>query len=132
MVSFAYYLKHYWKSFIVLVAIWVLSLVPAFPETPMDDVPFVDKWVHFAMYGGFTLVIWWEYLTCHRFIDYAKLVMFGVIAPMLMGGLLEILQATCTTCRSGEWLDFLANSVGVLLGSAAGLALNHWWFRRRS
>ncbi len=131
MVSLAYYLKHYWKSLFVLVAIWVLSLVPAFPETPMDDVPFADKWVHFVMYGSFTLVIWWEYLTCHRYIDCAKLAVFGVVSPMLMGGLLEIIQGTCTTCRSGDWWDFVANSVGVCLGAIVGLALNLWWFRRR-
>jgi VanZ family protein len=131
MVSLTYYLKHYWISIIVLVAIWILSLVPAFPETPLDDVRFIDKWVHFVMYGTFTLIIWWEYLKGHRYIDYAKLAVFAVLAPMLMGGLLEILQATCTTCRSGEWLDFLANSVGVCLGALLGWALNHWWYRRR-
>ena len=39
-----------------------------------------------------------------------------------MGGLLEILQANCTGGRrSGEWLDFAANSVGSTLAFVIGI-----------
>ena len=34
-----------------------------------------------------------------------------------MSGLIEIGQATLTETRGGDWMDFLANIVGVLLGS---------------
>jgi hypothetical protein len=41
-----------------------------------------------------------------------------------MGGLVELAQAYCTGGRrSGEWLDFLANSLGVCLGVLIGLFL---------
>ena len=36
---------------------------------------------------------------------------------------MELLQAYCTTTRSGEWLDFCADSTGVLLGTLVGLLL---------
>jgi VanZ family protein len=42
---------------------------------------------------------------------------------ILLGGLIELLQAYCTTTRSGEWLDFFADSIGVLLGNAIGLLM---------
>jgi len=32
------------------------------------------------------------------------------------GGLLEIMQATVFSNRSGDWLDFIANSFGCLMG----------------
>ena len=34
---------------------------------------------------------------------------------------MELLQAHCTTTRSGEWLDFWADSLGVVLGTLVGL-----------
>ena len=43
---------------------------------------------------------------------------------ILLGGLMELLQAYCTTTRSGEWLDFWADSLGVLLGNALGILLH--------
>jgi VanZ family protein len=36
-----------------------------------------------------------------------------------MGGMIELAQAYLTTCRSGEWLDLLANSIGVVIGNTA-------------
>jgi putative flippase GtrA len=37
-----------------------------------------------------------------------------------MSGAIELLQEYCTTYRGGDWFDLLANSVGVLLGTALG------------
>ena len=62
-----------------------------------------------------------EYTTFERIIRisltfnyiWKKLATGGIIFPIAMSGCIEILQATCTTNRSGDWLDFLANSLGV-------------------
>ena len=41
-----------------------------------------------------------------------------------MGGLIEIVQATCTGGnRSGEWMDFLADGIGVVLSLLIGILL---------
>ena len=48
---------------------------------------------------------------------------FAFLAPIAMGGLLELAQLHLTTCRSGEWLDFVANTIGVCLGCLGGLAM---------
>jgi hypothetical protein len=38
-----------------------------------------------------------------------------------MGGLVEIVQATCTNgVRSGEWLDFFADAIGSTLALVMG------------
>ena len=44
-----------------IVAIWVLCLMNV-PETPLDNVAFIDKWTHLVMYGGTCSVGWWEYI----------------------------------------------------------------------
>jgi hypothetical protein len=100
------------------------------PETPLDDVAFIDKWTHFAMYGGTCSVIWWEYLRHHVRLNAPRLLVWAFIATIAMSGLIEILQATCTDTRQGEWLDFVANSFGVLLGNGMGLLMNAIYFKR--
>ncbi|MBP1542013.1 MAG: VanZ family protein [Prevotella sp.] len=97
--------------------------MPFFPETPFDDVQFVDKWTHLVMYGGTSSVIWWEYIRSHIRLDFRRLLLFAVVGMIILGGLIELLQAYCTTTRSGEWFDFMADSIGVLIGSAVGVLL---------
>lgn len=49
-----------------------------------------------------------------------------------MSGLIEILQANCTGGRrSGEWLDFAANTVGATIGVAIGILLAEILSKRR-
>lgn len=49
--------------------------------------------------------------------------MGGIIAPVAMSGCIELMQAYCTDTRSGDWLDFLANSIGVGLAALIGYYL---------
>lgn len=119
------YLLHLIKGYPVtsflIAVIWTLSLLPFFPETPLDDVAFIDKWVHIAMYGGTFSILWIEYIVRHRQPNKTKLFFWAWLGPILMGGLLELLQAYATTTRSGEWLDFAANSTGVTLACLLGM-----------
>ena len=114
--------KKYPFSTFCFVLIWILSLVPFFPETPLDDVEFIDKWVHVLMYGGACSVLWLEYLLKHRQVDWEKVGFGAWLYPILMGGLLELLQAYCTFGhRNGDWLDFAANATGVTLAAVLGV-----------
>lgn len=116
------YLKKYPISCILILFVWVLSLCPIFPHTGLEHVRFIDKWTHLVMYGGTCLIIWIEYLRQHDKICKQKLVLFAIVAPILMSGLLELLQAYCTGGRrSGEWLDLAANTIGVLLAALIGI-----------
>ena len=104
--------------------IWILSLIPFFPETPLDDVEFVDKWVHVLMYGGTFIVVWIEYTLKHLRADYEKLLFWGWLAPILMSGVLELLQEYCTGGhRGGDWLDLAANATGVTLAAVLGMLI---------
>ena len=122
--------RKYPFSLFCILLIWVLSLAPYFPETSLDDVVFIDKWTHLVMYGGTCTVIWWEYLRHHDILNRSKLLL-TLVGMILLGGVMELLQAYCTTTRSGEWLDFWADSIGVLLGYIVGLLMNACYFHRR-
>ena len=112
-----------------VVAIWVLCFCMP-PKTQLDDVPFIDKWAHLLMYGGTTSVFWWEYWrqkSKGKMLSRITLLWVAVLVPILMSGLIEILQATCTGGRrSGDILDFVANSLGVLLGWLLGTTVVRW------
>ena len=124
-------LKRYPLSWCCIVLVWILSLTPIFPETPFDDVAFIDKWTHLVMYGGTCSVIWIEYLRSHTSLDSKKLFLWAFLAPILMSGLLELLQEYCTAGhRNGDWLDFVANSLGVTLGAVFGLVVNLLFFKK--
>ena len=87
------------------------------------DVPLADKWTHMVMYGTLTLAIWFDYKRSHKKYNVWRLLLFAFLAPIAMGGTLELAQAYLTTCRSGEWLDFVANTIGVCLGTVGGLLI---------
>ena len=75
------------------------------------------------MYGGTCTVIWCEYLRKHTVLDKKKLFLFAWFSPIVMSGIIEILQEHCTTTRSGEWFDFFANATGVTIAVAIGLLI---------
>ena len=117
-------IARYPLSAALIVAIWVMCLTPWIPDTPLNDVSLIDKWTHLVMYGTLTAVIWWEYLRQHPQSESRRLLLLAFLAPVAMGGMVELAQAYCTAGhRSGDWLDFLANSLGVVLGTLIGLIL---------
>lgn len=116
------YLKNYVISLFVIAVICYLSFFTP-PETKAEEIPYIDKVVHFCMYGGLTFVLWTEYLWHHSQINWKRLIMGGVVCPILMSGLIEIGQSTLTVNRSGDWMDFLANSTGVFVSALIGYYL---------
>ena len=119
----ANYIKTYPISIFLALVIIVLSLIP-FPDIELaKDVPLADKWTHMVMYVGLSSVIWWEYWRRHRTMNPLRVFFGAVLAPIALSGLLELLQEYATTTRAGEWLDLLANSIGVLIGAVLGLVM---------
>lgn len=114
------YITRYPFTLITAFAIVLLSLLP-FPDIPaVEDIAFADKWTHMVMYGGLCTVIWFEYLRSHRDFSLRWVTLFGWLCPIIMSGLLELAQAYLTTCRNGDWWDFLANSIGACLAFVLG------------
>jgi len=117
------YLRRYPITLLLALAIVLLSLLPIPDIKLTEDVPLADKWTHMVMYGVLTLAIWIDYRRAHQQYNVWRLLIFAVLAPIAMGGTLELMQAYLTTCRSGEWLDFVANTIGVCIGSVIGILI---------
>lgn len=103
-------MKRFVFSAVTALAIVVASLIPV-PEIPQADIPFADKWAHWVMYGTLTLVISYD-LMRSKSLSIRNIVV-GAVFAVVLGGLLELMQAYCTSTRSGDWLDFYANTFGV-------------------
>ena len=116
-----HFVKKYPYSCVCIALIWILSLSPFFPETPFDNVRFIDKWVHILMYCGTFTIVWLEYYLKHKSYDWEKLFFWGWLGPILMSGLLELLQQYCTGGhRNGDFLDLAANATGVTVAAVIG------------
>ena len=124
------FIRKYPLSLLVIATILFLSLFNP-PKTKLDPIPNIDKIVHVCMYGGLELVIWIEYLRHHNNLNWIKILFLGIIAPIAFGGLMEIAQMELTQGRSAEWADFLADSVGVLIGAAIGYFAIRTIFRKK-
>ncbi len=111
--------------------IWVLSLMSPPRVEPLEHIRWFDKLVHTLMYGGTCSILWWEYARSHCRLSWPRVLTWAVAAPILMGGLLEIIQSH--TGRSGDWLDFAANSLGVILAGVLGTGViaPSIWLRKK-
>ena len=134
MCFFKQLVRTYPVALLCFLLIWYLSFFTP-PKTELDDVAFIDKWVHVVMYGGSCLVLWIEHLRHHHLTKQPlcrqRLLLWAWVAPILMSGLIELLQAYCTGGRrSGDWLDFAANAVGVTGAALVGWLLRKVWQKK--
>lgn len=116
--------RKYPLSLLCILTIWYLSFFTP-PHTELDNVKFIDKWVHIIMYGGTCSMVWLEYLRSHgKQISVKKLLLLAWLAPIAMSGAIELLQEYCTNGRrSGDWLDLAANAIGVTLAAIVGFVV---------
>lgn len=123
------YLKKYPLSILIICVILFLSFFNL-PETPLNEVTNLDKVVHFTMYFGFCVVLWFEYFKSHRYAEAKRLIPWAVIAPIVFSGLIEIGQQTLTPTRASDWWDFLCNSLGCLAAALFSQAVTRRILKR--
>lgn len=112
-----YYLKKYPLSLLIVAVVVYLSFFKP-PTIEAASFPGFDKLAHICMYGGLSGMLWFEFFRNHRLRRIAWHGWIGaVLCPVLLSGLIELLQEYATTYRSGDWLDFLANCTGVGLAT---------------
>jgi len=100
-------------SILVALVIMYLSLTSShtFDKVSFINIPFLDKIVHFGMYFGVMLVIIFEN---RKIIKSIRQLFLIALIPLFYGILMEILQSTLTTTRSGSFYDVLFNLAGIL------------------
>lgn len=125
-----HYFSNYKFSLLVVGVILYLSFFTP-PKTELDTVTNIDKLVHICMYGGLCSVLWIEYLRTHATINRLRTLIGAVVLPILLSGVIELLQEYATTNRSGDWADMIANSTGALLAAIAGYRIWPRWIKPR-
>ena len=125
-------LKENLLTVLVTAIIITLSTIPIPEKAPMSDVPLIDKWVHMLMYMGLVFVMWFDHVARNKRVAKGKHFLFMFLYATLLGGLMELVQAYLTTCRSGDWVDFEANAIGAAIGVGLSLLVNKIWEERIS
>lgn len=121
------YIFEYVFAAVVAVAIFVLSVIPVPEDTSLSDVPLIDKWAHMLMYAGLTFAMWVDHVAILKRPLTVGFLLLMFVAPSVLGGLMELVQAYCTTHRSGDWLDFAADAIGSFVMTLLCIYLNKLW-----
>ena len=125
------FLKKYWISTIVILAILVLCFMDTTP-LPAPPILNFDKLVHVIMFMGISGVIFFDNTYYLRLpISKKRIFWSALLFPIVLGGLIEVLQEYLTPTRSGDWFDFLFDVVGAFLGWRIILLINHWLLLRK-
>lgn len=105
-----------WCAVLWTAVIFGLCCMPGkyIPTNDWLELLSVDKLVHASIFFGLTC-LWLVHLYKLQKVNTVS-VSLVIISCVSYGGLLEIMQATLFSQRSADWLDFIANSFGCLMG----------------
>lgn len=103
----------YWKTFLVAAVILYVSLLRE-PYLTLPPIAHSDKWAHFLMYAMLGAIAWWD--SMRSGMKGWCVVAIAIVLPVLYGGAIEIVQELWFYPRTGEWMDWLADAVGVMFG----------------
>ena len=92
------------------------------PRYTLPPIEGGDKWVHLLMYALFAYMLIWDAI-CDGLRGW-RLVLLTLVFPIMYGGLIEIIQEQWFYPRTGDWYDWLADSVGVVLGLAIWMMID--------
>ncbi len=126
-------MKHYFGKYKVsLLIIGVILYLSFFtpPKTELDNVSNIDKLAHICMYGGLCTILWIEYLRSHAQLNRLRLFIGTILLPIVLSGIIELLQEYATTNRSGDWADMIANSTGIILAALLGHFVFPKWIKK--
>ncbi len=110
-------LKHFYTRPLLFAIAWsililILCSTPGqyIPTTNWLELLSFDKLVHASIF--FVLCILWLLALIKYNIKNTISIFITIACCILYGGILEIMQAKLFSDRSGDWLDFMANSIG--------------------
>lgn len=77
----------------------------------------IDKVVHGCLFFVLSILSCWGFFRQNRFKSLSRYaVWYALLVCILYGGLIEILQGTFFTYRSADWMDWVFDIAGALLG----------------
>ena len=102
------------KIFIITIAITIFIGYLSLMKMPKVDIAFttnVDKLYHLFAY--FTLAICWLFSSYKKKQKHLKY--YIILGCVIYGIVIEVLQSKLTDYRTGDYMDIIANTLGVLL-----------------
>ena len=106
-------LQQYWKPVTIFLLI-IIAFLSLYPLQQLPGFPGTDKTHHLVAY--FLLALPSGLKKPNKWILF-------IFLFIIFGGVIEMIQPYVN--RYGEWLDFFANTVGVIFGFFIGVILNN-------
>lgn len=116
-------LKKISNSF-VPVLIWALIIVVGsiLSSSKVPSIAVSDKGIHFVFYAIFAFLLYFPvYRTKKIAFSFLGSAVIVVLIGFTFGALIELVQDRYIVGRFGEWLDLVANSLGLLVGALVGV-----------
>tara|TARA_B100000242_G_scaffold277326_1_gene233895 strand:+ start:1863 stop:2243 length:381 start_codon:yes stop_codon:yes gene_type:complete len=106
----------FWVSFYPSLIWFLIILVGSFlPSSSVKEIEISDKLIHFVFYSIFSFFL---FLMSHNVTlgldTFLKKWVYVFIILTTVGFSIEFIQYTLIPSRSGEWLDVLSNSLGLI------------------
>lgn len=107
--------RDYWKSIVFTLLIFYLSFAKPASFKELNVINLTDKTAHYLVYVAYGMVLIFDFLRKNRK-GYSTFAFIGfcIVAPILLGGIIELVQENFFKPRSAEWIDWLADVFGIL------------------
>ncbi|MFV0471585.1 MAG: VanZ family protein [Paludibacteraceae bacterium] len=111
------FIQNYWKSIVITGIIFLLSTINFSTTQEIVKFKYSDKLVHIAMYAALGFTLMYDYANDINFKHkHAHFHLVILLFPFLFGGIIEIVQQVFFPPRTAEWMDWVADIAGILLG----------------
>ena len=127
-------LKRYLLTLLTLIVVLYLTFFKPFGYIPEDKVVGLDKAAHFIMYFTLCAVFWFETFRLTLRPKPFLMAMLAVVIPVVFSGVMEYLQYLLTSYRTGDFDDFVYNTIGILVALLFSLFITRpcmVWLRNR-
>lgn len=122
------FIKNNWPGLSWAIVIFILSTIspPAIYLPNFFDLFTPDKVAHFIIYAILVFLLTVGFNKSQGRLSRNQF-SFSVLFSASYGGLIEIYQGYCLVDRIGDWVDFLANCIGCLVG----YVISRWMLSRK-
>lgn len=106
---------NYWKSISFTCLLFYLSFARPASFEGLNVVNITDKVAHYVVYVIYGILLIYDYLKDKKN-DFSKkdFIFLCIIMPIILGGLIEIVQEAFFKPRSAEWIDWFCDILGIL------------------
>lgn len=124
-------IKRYILTLLTLILILCLTFYKPVGLERTDTIVGIDKLVHFVMYFTLCVVFWYETFKITLKPKPFLMAMLAVVIPIVFSGVMEYFQYLLTSYRTGDFEDFVFNTIGVLVALLFSLFVTKPYMIRR-